>query len=737
MSNLVNINLLTVDLFNRWRSLLGEVIGSNLDSLPVEAIDRMKDLHNKLALTILTQERYLLAVTGLQGAGKTTLVKRLYNLDNKYLRDNDGRGEKRPILITESDVSEPVGYVSKSNYTVKHGFVIQSEIVTPDEFDRIAKSPKKEEIWLELKVPFHHFHDENKSLILLPGFEKDKEELSQQLLEHVLYLSTSSIVVFRKDTFARANNLEMMDRVKEIYDNVKPIYVLTHGDVNPENNEKIIEQFIEIVQMDITETDRVIMSGDPSLFQNNWIEEVINMIGKYAFLTDESEEKKVALLNSLFGDIRNEIYTLEEFFKKQEEKAILSDQNSFEKNTYRLVEQFEVMYERILNDLEKNILDSLQGRKEKAKEYFNAYVKENEGFWKGVLNKFSPNALKDEEKIQAAIKQAWTEADGTKPEVEIINVTTGYIEERANLLKDPIVKEQADSTLKKERANRFKLTGLEDKTEKTPRGEYSVQITEKPKAISLAEAKKMTSLQRIDTFFAKDREKGDLVPLYREDLKMLTLMGTMLCRQGLYEKQLWDQNASEIGSQESVTFTAVGDLNTNALDKTLDGMKDFSDKISGFTPAILKTIPLVLGVDVILDGQADLVLHATNALTGIGLAITPLQLLGAIGGAVALVYGVNAVQHAVHDTNQRQLKLARAGHHAINQIPEIQTKAYIQSLRQVFEKMADHLAEVHKERLGEYDNDAQIESIHYSLRRIKLVNNQLQKMVYDHAPVII
>lgn len=737
MSNLINANLLTVELFNRWRSLIGEAIGSNLDSLPVEEIDRMKDLHNKLALTVLTQERYLLAVTGLQGAGKTALVKRLYNLDGTYLRDNDGRGEKRPILITESDVSEPTGYVSKSNYTVEHGLVIHSEFVTPDEFDRIAKSPKKEEIWLELKVPFRHFHDKKKSLILLPGFEKDKEELSQQLLEHVLYLSTSSIVVFRKDTFARVNNLEMMNRIKEIYDNVKPIYVLTHGDVNSENNEKIIEQFIDMVQVDSTETDRVIMSGDPALFGGSWIKEVINMIGKYAFLTDESEQKKVALLESLFGDIRNEICSLEEFFRRQEEKAILSDQNSFEKNTYRLVEQFEVMYERILNDLEKNILDSLQGRKEKAKEYFNTYVKENEGFWKGVLNKFSPNALKDEEKLQAAIKEAWMEVGDTKPEVDIINVTTDYIEERANLLKDPIVQEQVAAAPKKEKANRFKLSGLENKTEETPKREYGVKVKEKSKSISLADAKKMTSLQRIDTFFAKNREKGELIPLYRDDLKMLTLMGTMLCRQGLYEKKLWEQNASEVGSQEAVAFNTTEDIQTNALDKTIDGMKDFSGKVSDFIPLILKTIPLVLGVDVVLDGQADLVLHATKALTGIGLTVTPLQLLGAIGGAAVLVYGINAVQHAVHDTNQRQLKLARAGHHAINQIPEIQTKAYIQSLRQVFEKMADHLAEVHKERLGEYDNDAQIESIRYSLRRIKLLNNQLQKMVYEHAPVVI
>ncbi|MEC1716493.1 hypothetical protein [Schinkia azotoformans] len=734
MSNLGNVKLLTVDLFNRWRHLLGEVVGSNLDALPDEVIENMKDLHNKLALTVLTQDRYLLAVTGLQGAGKTTLVKCLYDLDHTFLRDNDGRGEKRPILITESNVKTPEGYVSRSSYSDKEGFVITTEKVSPDEFDRVAREPKKEEIWLELKVPNRYFHDEKKSLILLPGFEKNREELSQQLLEHVLYLSTSSIVVFRKDTFARANNIEMVERVQDIYDNVKPIYVLTHGDVNPENNEEIRKQLIEVLELNDTDIDRVIMSGDPSRYKEDWIGQLIDRMGKYAFLTDESEGKKMALLEELFRNIRNQIQSLEEFFKKQEEKAIIaSSKHSFENNTYRLVEQFEGMYGSILEDLEKDILATLNARKEDAIKHFNSYVKQNEGFWKGFFNRFSPNAIKDEERIQAAIKQAWMDADNLKPEVAMINVTTSYIEERSGLLKDPIFQEQAEAEVApaiEEDMDLFKIEGLDEEEE-------VVTVKDEPTALSLKEIQNMTSLDRINKFFEKDREKKEIIPLYREDLKALSLMGTMLCRQALYEKELWEQNASKVGHQEAVAVSSIEDLDINALNKTLDGIENVSEKLSKLTPHLLKSIPLILGVDVVLDGQADLVLHVTQALTGIGITITPLQLLGAIGVAVAVVYGVNAVQQAVHETNQRQLKIAHAGQLALNQIPEIQTKAYIETLRRVFEKMADHLSEVHRERLGEFDQDAQVETIRYSLRRIKQVNSQLQKMVYEHAPVII
>lgn len=719
MSNLVNMNVLITDFFYRWRSLIGELLGSDSELLNEFETDKMQDLHNKLALTVLTQEKYLLAITGLQGSGKTTLIKRLYNLDNTYLRDNLSRGEVIPILITESNISEPEGYVVESNYTEKDGFFINTKFVNPDEFDRISKSPFKEEIWLELKVPFRHFNDDRRSFILLPGFEKDKEEFSQKLLEHVLYLSTASVVVFRKDTLARSNNIEMISKIKEIYGEIEPLYILTHGDVNPESNKETMEQFCNL--LDVSEKNRVILSGDSNFFKENWVEQFNRMIGKYAFLTNESEQKKLLLLQDLFGDIREEINLLEIFLKKQEDKLILSESSSFERNTHRLVQQFEIMYEKVLNELEKSIIDSLQSRKEDAINCFNNYVKENETFWSNLFSKFKPNALENEKKLHDALKKAWSVGENTS-EIDIINAVTNYSESKASLLK---------------KENIFKVISIASETvDQKKIGINSNNKEESFKKISLEEAKKMSSMQRINAFFSNE-SKTDLIPLYREDLKMLTLLGEILCRQSLYEKHLWDNNKDVIGNQQNIEFLSFEELDKSKLNTSMNNIKEFSEDISIFIPQILKTIPLILGVDIIVDGKADLVLNATNALMGIGLKITPIQLLGAIGAVVILAYGLDAVKQAVHEVNQRQLKLSRAGYLAINQLPEIQAKAYTQTLRIIFEKITDHLADVHKERLGEYDSDAQIESIRYSLRRVKLANNKLQKMVYTYAPIII
>jgi len=81
----------------------------------------MKKLHNKIALAVLTQERNIFAITGLQGAGKSTLVKRLYGIDSEFLPENQKRGEQLPVLITERPIKEIEGYVWMLTEDKKNG----------------------------------------------------------------------------------------------------------------------------------------------------------------------------------------------------------------------------------------------------------------------------------------------------------------------------------------------------------------------------------------------------------------------------------------------------------------------------------------------------------------------------------------------------------------------------------------------------------------------------------------
>jgi hypothetical protein len=724
MGEMSSVSLLTNDLLSRWKYLLGEVKSSTMSVFESEQgkalFESMRQIHNKLAMATTTQDRTILSVTGLQGVGKTTIVKRLYDLDDRFLPENDSRGEQLPVLITESKVSEPQGYVCRSTFIEGKGFQIVIESVSPGEFKRLAKDPGSEDIWLELKVPNRYFFDEKKSFALLPGFEQDEKERSQILLKHLLYLSVSSLVVFNKDTYPRQSNENMLRLVKDLYTEVRPIFVLTRGDENAEKNDIVRQQVGEDFHIDENEKDRIVISGvyNDETKNNEWKQKLIKTIQKYSYLSAAGEKKQQEMIDALCMDIRRTTDALAELLKKQEESYLAEMDGSA--TPERTLNQFEQLYEGLLLQLERDIKEKLQQRLPDARDYFNKFVKENTGFWKTLGSKFYINALEEQIKLEKAIKEAWTKANNALPERDISETVADKIEVQSRRLKLTEPPQQ-------------KLVGLG--SSRVPRLD---KLTEQPEPVPshnevLLEQQEHESITRINQFFGEKKDT-EIVVLKREDLQVLTVMGTMLCKQVLDYGTLMEKITLENGIDEW-----KGNLGSSLspMDKTVNEVSEQMDKLQTLVPKILKSIPLVLGVDVVVDGQADLLVNATTALNTIGIALTPLQLVGIIGGAFALAYGVNAVQKAVHETNQYQLKLAQAGYRSLDMLPEIQTQSFITSLRRVFEKMGEQLLEKHHEEKGVFDEYGQLEKMQYSVRHIKKINGQLQKLVYNHAAITV
>ena len=89
------------------------------DTALKQAYEKAKELENsirKLKIASLMENKTLICVAGMQGAGKTTLMKNFYGLKGRFyqLLPGDalsielGRGERIPVLITETDVTAPV-----------------------------------------------------------------------------------------------------------------------------------------------------------------------------------------------------------------------------------------------------------------------------------------------------------------------------------------------------------------------------------------------------------------------------------------------------------------------------------------------------------------------------------------------------------------------------------------------------------------------------------------------------
>ena len=86
-------SIIVGELFNKWRNLIIELSSENFlsDDKKDEIFANMRKINNELALISLYIDKHIIAITGLQGAGKTTFIKRFYEMDDNYFNISKNR----------------------------------------------------------------------------------------------------------------------------------------------------------------------------------------------------------------------------------------------------------------------------------------------------------------------------------------------------------------------------------------------------------------------------------------------------------------------------------------------------------------------------------------------------------------------------------------------------------------------------------------------------------------------
>lgn len=87
----------------RIMSKMGLPVGEKQESL-IEDQNTIRRIIRKLTIATVLEGKAVVGIAGLQGSGKTTLVRGLYGLDENVLVPTSGRGERLPILIAEDDI---------------------------------------------------------------------------------------------------------------------------------------------------------------------------------------------------------------------------------------------------------------------------------------------------------------------------------------------------------------------------------------------------------------------------------------------------------------------------------------------------------------------------------------------------------------------------------------------------------------------------------------------------------
>jgi hypothetical protein len=203
----------------------------------------------RLLLAEIMNDRWLIAIGGTQSAGKTTLVRSLYDIDanDAWLPPNEGQGETLPILIEERDDQDaPKGYayVLQPSAEAKHLFDLEMSPLTAKKFVQACRGQMPEVLLPVMRVPRRHFEHDGQALLLLPGYEKrtDQNGAWQDLMRQALVGAAGCIIVSDATRLAGGTQLDLLkDMLANELRTVRPLVVMAKTEAIANDAQKLAE----------------------------------------------------------------------------------------------------------------------------------------------------------------------------------------------------------------------------------------------------------------------------------------------------------------------------------------------------------------------------------------------------------------------------------------------------------------------------------------------------------------
>jgi hypothetical protein len=179
-------------------------------------------------------DRYMVAVAGPQGVGKTTLVRSFYDLDETWLRDNPGRGERIPVYVLEyPKLKAAEGWLVE---IVSSGGerVTESRKSEPEEWRQALAGNLADVLRIELHVPVKFFPGAPSGaagMLLLPGYElENAENRSWQLPMRRAMVASAAVLLVMNESDLATDMAPVMDDLCQRYQAKSPMVAITHSD---------------------------------------------------------------------------------------------------------------------------------------------------------------------------------------------------------------------------------------------------------------------------------------------------------------------------------------------------------------------------------------------------------------------------------------------------------------------------------------------------------------------------
>ena len=365
-----------------------------------------------LRQTLTTQlilDHYLVAVArSPEGAGKTTLVRNLYGLDEKWLPGNLGVGEQLPIFIVENgDATAPVAELislADQDGTVQR---VQRRV---DEVEWISEIQNpRSTLVARLTVPPAVFGIDSAGLLLLPGYELDDEsdELAQQLMRLSLVSSHAVLVVTDEQRLASSTQQAITEDLKRHYlEGRRPIVVVSRCEgieAGSSAAEELQLRAAEIFEVSKDDLDSVVLTNTTDLA--TWKPALIGALSEIARGSRKARRNQLNRLRTVIEDDGGSLLdSVQLFYSKQR----LSGGPTVE---YRdQLEVFDLRASQMREDFRRRMTKALDHKAANARgtvvDFIRTKLKEGwEGIWKKITDFFGMKAATSRDELAQTILQ--------------------------------------------------------------------------------------------------------------------------------------------------------------------------------------------------------------------------------------------------------------------------------------------------------------------------------------------
>lgn len=639
-----------------------------------DAVSKLKNAHRALRITSHLNDLYLVAVSGRQGSGKTSLVQSLYGIPDDYLSTRTGTGEKIPVLVVEENHQGGSSDSFRAAVHRYHRGQVSEEWVEADTARKTAETGKKDSIMVELRVPPKVFGREKQGFLLLPGSEWDQDRQAgtkktttyTDLVRHILPCASTALICVDSTRAAQRRTREEIRQANEDLEGVSPLYALTKADQSSDGNEELKTTLTDALSID--DSNRIIAVDNPPLSQSernvrskDWNEDLKSALERYSAAGRAHHRAQEREMGAMISDVRSALEDIEERID------ILSAQTEMRQDSSLgpCLDTFDEEVESVRNDLKRHLENQIQGAgmiTDAARQITDEI--RDESVWSKAGRVIVSEDLSDQVDFQKMVDRAWEDQN---PERRILASLNSVVQSRI--------------------PRRPRLPGSgqnDDPSASLPEGDVSSQVG----SLVLHQPQ-------------GEERNQELAPVTEETLTddtvgdIQALMNANSSSGGFSSSLVQSTRAIPALALDAVRIGFVGRTRPSDVDDIVQEDSDpvgEIEEVRGDSKKMLTLLGAMLGADYVPDAEVDIIKDLLTA-GGVGQSAAA-TVAGPVVAGLAAAYGTVS---AIKLVNAQDIGRADAGRAAIKQLSE-------RTVKNVLSQYDSYMADIRRRMKGELED---------------------------------